>query len=84
VFPARRHLSLEDPIGEHIPELANPVVFQDVDVLGEVITTPAKRCATVRELLTHTGGFRYDSTTRCGTLSSTLDVLHAQRWASTA
>jgi CubicO group peptidase (beta-lactamase class C family) len=52
-------LGLDDPIGQHLPELATPDVYQGKNDLGGWVTAPAPRCATVRELMTHTAGFSY-------------------------
>lgn len=52
-------LGLDDPIGEYLPELATPQVYMGEDGFGGWVTVPSPRCATVRELMTHTGGFSY-------------------------
>lgn len=49
---------LDDPIGRHIPELAELQVFADGDE-HDYTTVPAERPVTVRDLLTHTAGFTY-------------------------
>ncbi len=52
-------LSLEDPVGRHLPELASPKVFT-----GGTIEDPeladARGPVTIRHLLTHTSGYIYD------------------------
>ena len=53
-------LSLDAPIGEILPELANPMVVDGFDESGVAILRPAKRPITLRNLLTHTSGFGYD------------------------
>lgn len=52
-------LALDDSIGRYLPELATPQVYQGQDAFGVWVTTPSPRCATVRELMTHTAGFTY-------------------------
>jgi CubicO group peptidase (beta-lactamase class C family) len=49
-------ISLDQPIGELLPELANLDVLASED--GEAVR-PAKRQPVVRDLLTHTAGFSY-------------------------
>jgi CubicO group peptidase (beta-lactamase class C family) len=49
---------LDDPVGRHIPELADLRVFAEGDE-ADHRTVPAERPVTVRDLLTHTAGFTY-------------------------
>ncbi|WP_269713530.1 serine hydrolase domain-containing protein [Caulobacter sp. NIBR2454] len=51
--------SLDDPITKFLPELANLKVFKGIDAAGQPITEPAKRAATMRELMSHQAGFAY-------------------------
>jgi len=53
-------LSLEDPIGTVLPDLAAPQVFEGFDAKGEPKLRPAKNPITLRHLMTHTAGFAYD------------------------
>ncbi len=53
-------LSLEEPIGKILPELASPQVLAGFDASGEPQLRPAKRPITLHLLLTHTAGFAYD------------------------
>jgi CubicO group peptidase (beta-lactamase class C family) len=50
-------LSLDQPIGNVLPELAAPRVLEGFDDKGEPRLRPAKRPITLRHLLTHTAGF---------------------------
>ena len=50
---------LDDPVSKYIPELANLTVMTGVDDKGQMITVPAKRPPTMRELMSHTAGFGY-------------------------
>ncbi|MEJ0018649.1 MAG: serine hydrolase domain-containing protein [Acetobacteraceae bacterium] len=52
-------LSLDQPAGEIMPELAEPQVLDGFDGNGEPILRPARRQVTLRNLLTHTAGFVY-------------------------
>jgi methyl acetate hydrolase len=53
-------LSLDDPIGKLLPDLASPQVLEGFDAQGEPILRAAKRPITLRQLMTHTAGFCYD------------------------
>lgn len=56
-------LSLEDDAGKHLPELANPQLFESFNAeTGEYTLRPAKSSITVRHLLTHTSGLGYPFT----------------------
>lgn len=53
-------LSLDDPIGKLLPDLAAPQVLEGFDAAGEPRLRPAKRPITLRQLMTHTAGFAYN------------------------
>ena len=53
-------LSLDEPIGKLLPDLANPQVLEGFDAKGEPKLRPAKKPITLRHLMTHTAGFCYD------------------------
>jgi methyl acetate hydrolase len=53
-------LSLDDPIGKVLPDLASPQVLEGFDAEGEPRLRPAKHPITLRHLMTHTAGFCYD------------------------
>ncbi|MCA1415548.1 beta-lactamase family protein [Bradyrhizobium sp. NBAIM20] len=53
-------LSLDAPIGDVLPELANPQVLEGFDANGEAKLRPAKGPITLRQLMTHTAGFCYN------------------------
>ncbi|MDE2005325.1 MAG: beta-lactamase family protein [Rhodospirillales bacterium] len=54
-------LALDQPAGEILPELAAPQVLEGFDARGEPILRPARTTVTLRNLLTHTAGFGYDT-----------------------
>jgi methyl acetate hydrolase len=55
----RGQLSLDQPAGEIMPELAAPRVLDGFDAGGKPRLRPARRKITLRQLLTHTAGFVY-------------------------
>lgn len=48
---------LDDPLSKYAPEFTNMQVYKGVDASGNVITEPAKRPITVRDITRHTAGF---------------------------
>lgn len=52
-------LSLDAPIGDVLPELADPQVLTGFDPAGQPQLRPAARPLTLRHLLTHTSGLGY-------------------------
>src|ERR1700742_1942586 len=53
-------LSLDEPIGKWLPDLASPQVLEGFDAKGEPKLRPAKKPITLRQLMTHTAGFCYN------------------------
>lgn len=53
-------LSLDAPISEVLPDLAEPQVLEGFDAAGEPRLRPAKGPITLRHLMTHTAGFAYN------------------------
>ena len=53
-------LSLDQPIGKVLPDLAAPQVLEGFDANGEPKLRPAKNPITLRHLMTHTAGFAYN------------------------
>src|SRR6201991_4932627 len=53
-------LSLDEPIGKLLPDLASPEVLEGFDASGNPRTRAAKGPITLRQLMTHTAGFAYD------------------------
>jgi methyl acetate hydrolase len=53
-------LSLDEPIGKVLPDLAAPQVLEGFDADGEPKLRPAKSPITLRQLMTHTAGFCYN------------------------
>src|SRR6185295_15779550 len=53
-------LSLDEPIGKLLPDLAAPQVLDGFDANGEPKLRAATKPITLRHLMTHTAGFSYD------------------------
>ncbi len=53
-------LSLDDPIGKVLPDLAAPQVLEGFDADGNPKLRAATKPITLRHLMTHTAGFCYD------------------------
>src|ERR1700760_2255952 len=53
-------LSLDEPIGKLLPDLAAPQVLEGFDAKGEPKLRPAKGTITLRHLMTHTAGYSYE------------------------
>ncbi|HLZ04655.1 MAG TPA: serine hydrolase domain-containing protein [Bradyrhizobium sp.] len=53
-------LSLDEPIGKVLPDLATPQVLEGFDASGQPKLRPAKKLITLRQLMTHTAGFCYE------------------------
>ncbi|MGB8401464.1 serine hydrolase domain-containing protein [Bradyrhizobium sp.] len=53
-------LSLDEPIGKVLPDLAAPQVLEGFDASGEPRLRPASKPITLRHLMTHTAGFAYN------------------------
>jgi methyl acetate hydrolase len=52
-------LSLDEPIGKVLPDLASAQVFEGFDADGKAKLRPASKPITLRHLMTHTAGFCY-------------------------
>jgi CubicO group peptidase (beta-lactamase class C family) len=53
-------LSLDEPIGKLLPDLASPQVLEGFDTKGEPRLRAANKPITLRQLMTHTAGFCYE------------------------
>lgn len=53
-------LSLSEPVGTHLPQLAKLDVLEGFDAAGKPSLRPARTAITLHHLLTHTSGLCYD------------------------
>ena len=53
-------LSLDEPVGKVLPDLAAPQVFEGFDASGKPNCAPPGAPITLRHLMTHTAGYCYD------------------------
>jgi len=54
-------MTLDEPASKHLPELGMLQVLDGFDSAGKPILRPAAKPVTLRQLLTHTSGFAYDT-----------------------
>ncbi|MEI9973533.1 MAG: serine hydrolase domain-containing protein [Ignavibacteriota bacterium] len=54
-------LTLDEPASKHLPELGKLQVLDGFDGAGKAILRPPAKPVTLRQLLTHTSGFAYDT-----------------------
>src|SRR5580692_566691 len=54
-------LTLDEPASKHLPELEKLQVLEGFNSADKPILRPATRPVTLRQLLTHTSGFAYDT-----------------------
>lgn len=52
-------LKVDTPVSEYIPELADPVIVNDLNPTSETQSTPAKNIMTVKHLLNFSSGLFY-------------------------
>ena len=57
----RGKLTLDEPAAKHLPELGKLNVLEGFDDAGKPILHPATKTVTLRNLMTHTSGFAYDT-----------------------
>ncbi|OYU70108.1 MAG: serine hydrolase [Alphaproteobacteria bacterium PA2] len=50
---------LDDPVTKFLPELKDLKVMTALDEKGNIVTVPATRAPTMREIMSHTAGFGY-------------------------
>ncbi|TQV74543.1 beta-lactamase family protein [Exilibacterium tricleocarpae] len=58
ILVERGKLDLDDPLEKFIPEFSDPMVFVSETEEG-VVTVPAEKSITIKDLLTHTSGLTY-------------------------
>ncbi len=56
----RGKIGLDAPLGDILPGLAAPLVFEGFDEAGAARVRPARTAVTLRRLLSHTAGFAYE------------------------
>lgn len=68
---------LDDPVTKFIPEFARLQVAAGTDKDGKLILEPMKRPPTMRQLMSHTGGFSYGGTGPAGDIFRAKDPMGA-------
>ncbi|NTS41632.1 beta-lactamase family protein [Flavisolibacter sp. BT320] len=53
---------LDEPLSKYLTEFTDMQVYKGVDASGKIITEPAKRPITIRDITRHTAGFASDNT----------------------
>ena len=69
---------LDDPISKYAPEFADMKVFKGVDASGKILTEPAKRPITIRDITRHTAGFANQDHPELGPMVASADVMNFQ------
>ena len=69
---------LDDPISKYAPEFSDMKVFTGVDATGKVLTEPARRPITIRDVTRHTAGFANGDHPELGSLVERADVMDFQ------
>lgn len=57
----RGKMTLDEPASKHLPELGKVQVLTGFDAAGKPTLRPASKPITLRNLMTHTSGFAYDT-----------------------
>jgi CubicO group peptidase (beta-lactamase class C family) len=74
-------LKLDDPVEKYLPALAKPKVFAGGTARKPVLVA-AKRSVTIKDLLTHTSGYRYSNIYSKGTLDDLLAAIKLEEATS--
>ncbi|HEX6227158.1 MAG TPA: serine hydrolase domain-containing protein [Chryseolinea sp.] len=69
---------LDDPVSKYAPEFAEMKVFKGIGPAGKILTEPAKRPITIRDVTRHTAGFANQDHEGLGSLVAAADVMSFQ------
>lgn len=65
---------LDDPVSKYAPEFSDMKVFKGVDASGKLMTEPARRPITIRDITRHTAGFAREEHPELGPLVKKTDA----------
>lgn len=69
---------LDDPLSKYAPEFTDMKVYAGVDAAGKIITEPAKRPITIRDITRHTSGFLSSHDSPLGELIRKTDAMNKE------
>lgn len=69
---------LDDPLSKYAPEFTDMNVYAGVDASGKIVTEPAKRPITIRDITRHTSGFISSQDSPLGELIKKTDAMNKE------
>lgn len=69
---------LDDPLSKYAPEFTDMNVYAGVDASGKIVTEPARRPITIRDITRHTSGFISSQDSPLGELIKKTDAMNKE------